>query len=47
MNTLDAFILASKMFHTFWFTKLISYFNVRYLVSLYYDIYKNIVKLAT
>ena len=29
--TLDAFILASKKFHAFWFTRLISYFNVSYL----------------
>ena len=29
--TLDAFISASKKFHTFWFTRCISYFNVSYL----------------
>ena len=29
--TLDTFILASKKIHTFWFTRLISYFNVSYL----------------
>ena len=29
--TLDTFILASKNFHTFWFTRLISYFSVSYL----------------
>ena len=30
-HTLGTFILASKKFHTFWFTRLISYFNVSYL----------------
>ena len=31
LNTLDTFILASKKFHAFWFSRLINYFNVSYL----------------
>ena len=30
-DKVDAFISASKKFHTFWFTRCISYFNVSYL----------------
>ena len=46
-HTLDTFILASKKFHTLWFTRLISYFNVNYLgFFLHYNIYENSVKLA-
>ena len=35
ISQLDAFKLASKKFHTFWFTGLISSFNVSYLSFLY------------
>ena len=30
-DTLDTFILASKKFHSYEFTRLISYFNISYL----------------
>ena len=46
-HSLDAFILASKRFHTFWFTRLISYLMLATWVSLHCDIYKHFVKLAT
>ena len=45
-NTLDTFILASKKFHTFWFSRLII-LMLATLVSLQYNIYGKIVKLAS
>ena len=42
---LVTFILASKKFHTFWFTRLISYFNVSY--SGFSPLYELLLKLAT
>ena len=46
-HTLYTEILASKMFHTFWFTGYLAILMFATWVSLHYNTYKTFLKLAT